>query len=206
MKTRSFPTPCAILAAVALLSGSAAAAMTTLYELADDATTTQASGTLNSDYYDFLTPVNANSYQGIYEVSMWESDDEPCKMQLRTRHLNTYAGKAATWSECTDDAGAKKTITFSNSETYVRGVSVCLNNGGDRIKGLRLYGTKLDRATGDLDHLAGFKGWARPNCNDNWQTIRYCPAGKIASSITIIQKNSGEASGLRLVCRSVGPG
>jgi len=129
---------------------------------------------------------------------------------MKSRHLNTYVGKNDIFdeSQCNENGGGKKTLSFTNSDTYIRGVRVCLNNAGTRVKGLRLYGTKLDRATGALNNLAGYEGWSRPNCN-TWKTIRYCPAGKVATRIGIeyrVQQFIGdEVQGLKLICRSVIP-
>lgn len=196
----------AAVATIALGSLTAVAA-SSLYELDDDSTTTQLSGG-SSGWYTTVGPSGGTDYQAIYEVSMWEDGDSPCRLQMKSRHLNTYVGKNDTFdeSQCNENASSKKTIAFTNSDTYVRGVRVCLNNAGTRVKGLRLYGTKLNRSTGALEHLSGYKGWSRPNCN-TWKTIRYCPAGKVATRIGIeyrAQQFIGdEVQGLKLECRTV---
>lgn len=200
----------AVFASLALVGTTAAATMSTLYTLDTDETITQISGG-SSGWVDWVSPSGGTNYQALYEISMWEDGDSPCRLQIRSRHLNTYVGKNTVWdeSQCDENAGSIKTLTFSNSDTYIRGINVCLNNAGTRVKGMRLYGTKLDRATGQLDHLTGYKQWTRPNCNGNWQTIRYCPAGKVARALKLefrAQQFIGdEIQGIRLVCRSVIP-
>lgn len=191
-----------------LASATAAAAFTTLYTFDDDGTTTQRSGT-GSGYgpTDILEPTGGLNYQGLYQVSMWEDTDVPCKIQAKFRHLNTYVGKQVTWDnfgQCGVNASTKRTVKFTDTESYVRGVNVCLNNAGDRVKGMRIYGAKLNRSTGALTNLSGFKGWSRPNCDD-WQTIRYCPPGKVATRLIVEDEPGNGIQGVRLTCRSISP-
>ena len=188
-----------------LTLASATAVASSLFILDERTTTTQASGSTGDLVNNRVGPDGGLNYQALYEISMWEDGDHPCKIQVKSRHLNTYEGKSATENECTSaNDGTKKTISFTDSDTYIRGVQVCLNNSNDKIKGLKLYGTKLNRSTGRLENLSGSKSWERPNCNGNWKTVRYCDAGMVAVAVEaerdIYYK---DFKGLRLQCKAV---
>jgi len=91
-----------------------------------------------------------------------------------------------------------------NNDTYVRGIQVCVNNSVvPRIKGVRIYGTKLNRNTGALVDTNGYKGFSRPNCS-TWKTVKYCGPNKVATGLEIHHINNWFA-GLALVCHAVLP-
>lgn len=139
-------------------------------------------------------------FQGIYEISMWEQLDYPCRLRVRSRHLNNYEGRQSAWARCDGSNKSLKTLKFADTETYISGINVCLNKKGTRIKGLRIFGSKLNRNTGNLTS-AGSKEWERPNCK-NWQTARHCPTGQLAQGIRV-EYNQYTVIGLRLICREV---
>lgn len=146
-----------------------------------------------------------DDYQGLYEITMWEEQDKPCKLRGKFRDLNSYYGKRDVFDICYTSAnsGTKKTLSFTNTETYIRGVNVCMNKKGDRIKGLRIYGAKLNRDTGQVQNLNNPKEWKRPNCHE-WRTARFCGPGKLATGIRIQQATGSRSiQGLALECRNV---
>ena len=190
-----------IAATAVMLSVAGAAWATTNYILKTDKTTTQSSGTRPSAHVE--SP--GGDYQGLYEMSMWEDGDSPCKLAAKSRHVNTYKGDTVTWKDSRCNAKSKKTVSFSNTDTYIDGVQVCVNGGGDRVKGVKIFGKKLNRSTGALTD-AGSKKFERTNCK-TWKTTRYCPAGKVASGVSIgyqlQQFIPNNITGLALECRSV---
>lgn len=171
------------------------------YKLKTDSSTTQRTGKSGST----TTVSPGGDYQGLYEIRMWEDGDVPCKLTAKSRHLNTYSGKSATSNKCRGSAKSEKSVSFTDSNTYINGVNVCLNSKGDRIKGVKIFGKKLNRSNGSLSD-AGSKKFERTNCK-TWKTIRYCPAGKIAVGVKISYTKqsliSDEFGGLALVCRTV---
>ena len=184
----------ALAAVIVTIAGSAWASKK--YILGSAEHRTQVSGKQGGTY-GVANP--SGPYQGLYELSAWEHVNRPCRLQVRSRHLNTYAGKNATWGSSMCDA-TKKTLTFANEDTYIGGIQVCLNGAGKRIKGIRIFGRKLNRATGQLA-AAGKKEFERPNCN-TWSPKRSCPAGQIATALAVYSGDGG-ATGLKLVCKPV---
>lgn len=189
-----------LLAALALGAATPAQA-TGRYLLRDDTSETQISGKR-----DGLRRPNlgrANSYHAIWEISLWEKGDDACKIAAKSRHLNTL-GTATSRDElkssCNND---KKTVSFPDTNTYVRGVQVCLSSSG-KIKGLRLYGTRLNHSTGRLSDLRNPKEFTRPNCRNNWKNTVYCPPEKIAWMVRPY-KTGSNFNGLQLLCRTVAP-
>ena len=75
------------------------------------------------------------------------------------------------------------TFGFSDPDTFVRGIAVCLNKGKDEIKGVKLSGAKLNRVSGALIG-AGTKKWERTNCK-YWGEFKNCPEGKLASAFKV---------------------
>ena len=170
------------------------------YILTGSATLTQYSGK-SPGFWEALTP-GSGDYQAAYEITMWEHQNEPCRVKVRTRHVNTYSGRSAEWKDCYGSASgsAAKTISFTQEDTYINGVQVCHNNAGTRIKGVKIFGKKLNRNTGALSD-AGSKKFERPNCK-NWKPVRYCPAGKVADGIRVTTVGR-DASGIALSCRTL---
>ena len=152
-------------------------------------------------------------YQGIYKLEWWEKGDSACKMKATSRHLNTYKTEVASWDKCRSGGVApkgRKVIEFTNLETYITGIQLCLSPVGvfnigfcaggcpRTMKGAKIWGRKLNRATGVLES-AGTKKFSRTNCKE-WSVERHCPAGKVATHIEI---NSSSAHAVKLHCKSV---
>lgn len=170
------------------------------YELETSVTKTQTSGNAGSATKKIG---GDGDFKALYELSFWEDGDHPSHIEARLRHLNTLSTASYLW-----DGGVykndKKTIAFTNTDTFIRGVQVCLSNSG-RLKGVRIYGAKLDRAKGTLSNTSGSQSFERPNCN-SWQVAHYCPAGKVATKLVIKHDNEtprASAVGLALECRKV---
>jgi hypothetical protein len=106
------------------------------------------------------------------------------------------------------NSGSLQTLEFTGTDTYIRGIQVCTNNSGTRVKGVKLYGATLNRSTGALTNVATPKAFDRPNCNGNWKVAQYCPAGEIATKIRVSYDDryaNREINGLALTCREVEP-
>ena len=180
-----------------------------LYILADDAKLAPVSGVKSTAG----RAGHGGDFQGIYGIKLYEDNDKACKATGMSRHLNNSTEKVAAFvaNDCSNP-GSEKTARFAEKNTYVRGVQVCHKGGGgkyaDMIKGIRLYGARLDKNTGALDAVSGFKEIVRPNCSD-WKATKYCPVGKVASQIEMqYQANPYGPDyfvGARLLCRTVDP-
>ena len=182
-----------------------ALAATTKYILSSSATNSQISGS-GGDYVLEVGP--DGEYQGLYAFALEESGDRPCRVVTRSRHLNTSSeqyqnGEIA--ASCTNP-GSQKEVAFTNRDTYIRGVQVCWadNMVLKRVKGVRIYGAKLNKSTGALVNTSGYKEFSRTNC-DTWKPAKFCGAGKVATGVNMQYHLNYAFDGISLECRSVNP-
>jgi hypothetical protein len=203
MKLRSI----GLVAGLVLAMASVAQAGTKKYKLKSNATTTDRTGNKSKNNG---TVGSDGEFRGLYSVVGYEQNDN-ASFRMKARHLNTNDSNQYDFPNSTVVNAGKsaKTVAFTDTDTYIRGAAVCLNSRGTEIKGLRIYGTKLNRTTGALNNLSGKKEWKRTNCK-TWKTPVYCPVGKIATKVTIDWESKKSTyytgmSGLKLVCRTVEP-
>lgn len=188
---------------VAGLLISTAALAATEHMLGDATWTSQVTGT-----GDTLSPVYGpqDAYQALYGVTLHEQRGRATELTLMSRHLNTGADEktAMPWGPDWTKPTAPMTVQFNNQDTYVRGIAVCVNANGERLKGVRLYGTKLDHETGALTHADETKEIVRPSCTD-WQPAQYCPDAHVATGLHHTSVADKGFSGLALRCQQVEP-
>ena len=124
------------------------------YKLDDATHTTKWSWASNGGYT--LTPETFGSggdYEGLYKIVAWEHKDFSCRLDIHSRHLNTYNTKVSYADKCTGKAKGKKIIEFSKNDTFISGVQFCYNDrdgdailGGrtEQLKGLRVWSRQLN--------------------------------------------------------------
>lgn len=121
---------------------------------------------------------------------------------IKMRKLNNYNVTTAdvnNGSNCNKD---NITVGFNDTETYVRGIQVCRNN--NRIKGLRVWGSKLNRNKGALTNVGPVTD-IRTNCSQ-WEAQRFCAPANIATQLKVQSDMRGIFyTGAALVCREVVP-
>ena len=143
--------------------------------------------------------------EGITEISWQEGWDQPCYFQIRGKDPDD-ASDTDTETRNFCDGGltaySQKTVEFEDNPRYfVRGISVCNNNNdAKRLKGIKIYASKLPVGGDDVDVVGVSDMQDRSNC-DIWQPAVYCPSGKVASGLEVRVKN-GSAVGLGLVCKA----
>lgn len=148
-------------------------------------------------------------YQGVWGLELFEKSDFPCQATVKSRHLNTSSEKfdSEALNGCSSP-GDKKVARFAEKNTYVRGIQICQRGGSGGhstfVKGVRLFGAKLNKASGALTQVTGHKEIKRANCKE-WKPAKYCPAGEIASRIVFYYtlNNVGPSFfvGAKLECR-----
>lgn len=193
-KARCRVSTLAVAAAVSAATGPVDA--TTLYMLDGPTHMTSVSGSTSS-----LSKVlgGTKDYKAIHRISNWESGNHPCKVKIKMRHLNKYTATSETEtldSGCDND---KISVGYSDTETYISGIQVCINN--HKIKGLRVWGSELNRHTGGLSSV-GRQEDKRSNCNNNRKTKYLCPAGEVATQV-IMPYGLKDFVGAALVCREI---
>jgi hypothetical protein len=173
----------------------------TKYVFKGDRFTTKVSGT--KDEAPSLVGYFAGGYQGLYGLAMWETNDKPCRVKTYSRHLNTLSTKTDNGGSSDYCKRAKKSVKLANTDTFVRGIAVC-HSGTGRVKGVRLYGAKLNRKTGKLSNVSGSASFERTNCK-TWKTPVYCPVGKVATSLKVHRESLSSRSsivGYALTCET----
>jgi hypothetical protein len=92
-------------------------------------------------------PASAND--AIYGVTVGEDSDDPCFFEVKYRDVATSATQSSlTFSECDGHkAGDLLTVTLP-SGAFVTGARICLNSGGDKLKGIQLIGNYRDCVLG----------------------------------------------------------
>jgi hypothetical protein len=93
----------------------------------------------------------------------------------------------------------------AGSSTYLaaHGLRACLNRRGDRVKGVRLFGSTVNQdGAGEARRDVGLKrDFERTNCNE-WKVARRCPEGEVMVGVDIHHTDT-EIHGLAPKCASV---
>lgn len=144
-----------------------------------------------------------NNYKAINRVSNWERSDIPCKFRAKMRHLNDFKESMSTSELISRCDGDKITAGFSDKNTWINALQICHSSNTDRIKGLRVWGAKLNRTTGALKEV-GKDQDDRPNCS-KWMKKLSCPVGELATKIVLEHTAAGAFTGVSLRCRQIVP-
>lgn len=190
-----------IVSSVALVSITQAS---TLYEVVPPSTTTAVSGGSASNSIKSIG--GGNGYKAINRISHYERQDYSCKFKVKMRHLNKYNVSYDSKELLSNCDGDKISGGYSDTETYIRGIQICVRSANQHLKGLRVWGSKLNRSTGALTNVGRVED-TRPNCNQ-WKPARYCPAGQVVTEIKANYTGSstnGTYSGVALVCEALVP-
>lgn len=137
---------------------------------------------------------NDNRPQGIFET----------ELDICDGHANSANGFAAVgvpeWRSRTEPGD----FTMG-SGTFVaaHGLRVCLNRGGDRVKGIRLFGSTINQDnSGDVRRDPALKReFERVNCNE-WKPARRCDAGEVIVGV-VVHHDGDEIHGLAPKCAAV---
>lgn len=171
------------------------------------ATPTEVSGVSGTEH-----TLELNGPKALKTIEWNEHKDNPCWVKVWGRNLNNpgldqsedYGACGSSFNPVT--TGKPLVVGFPQveSEAYIGGVSVCMNNDGTRVKGIRVRG-RVPGADGRLTDTPNEPQQHRPNCKE-WKAWRNCPEGRLASGVTLqIDKGKEPKSltGLRLLCSAV---
>ncbi len=194
------------LALVLTVAGTAATAYAAQFKLGAEAAGPR-TGFAGSSSHALRAPT-AQDYQGMFELTVWGHGHEA---RMKTRHINPNITKSAKWTGGTGytaKASDAHTLTFSASNTFVRGANVCVPPGDVAgLQGVKLYGVRLNPNTGALTNLSEPKTYTRSACDGKWKTPVYCPKGKIVSGIELRLDDDvldqPVVRGIKLLCRKV---
>jgi hypothetical protein len=146
--------------------------------------------------------------KAIKTIEWNERRDNPCWVKIWGRNLNNMAlEQTDDHTECGGSAGVNSLVVGFprvESEAYIAGVSVCMNNDGTGVKGIQVRG-RVPGAGGQLTDTSNEPQQDYPNCSD-WRRWVNCPEGELASGL-ILQFEKGQQpkslTGLRLLCSAV---
>jgi hypothetical protein len=112
----------------------AGAASELIYE--GDATPTEVSGVSGTEH-----TLELSGSKAIKTIEWNERRDNPCLVRIWGRNLNNLAlEQTEDRSECGGSTGTNSLVVGfpkAESEAYIAGVSVCMNNDGTRVKASR---------------------------------------------------------------------
>ena len=106
-------------------------------DLQGNSSTTSYSGKDKSQKSSFTKPASDND--AIFSVVMGERSDDPCYLKIRFHDVASGTESSKTYDKCSGKEKSLRTITLPD-EVFVTGVRVCLNSGGDKVKGIQLIG------------------------------------------------------------------
>ncbi len=153
----------------------------------------------------------------IERLNFGERSDRPCYVRVEKAdivdnkilkphdELDICGNKGPT--DKSKNSGYVPLLTTSH-DTFVHGVSVCNSktNNSTRLKGAKVYRTKIED-DGSFSRLPGpSEPMERPNCDGNWRTPAFCPAGSVATKLVVHIRPDGNNeifTGLSLKCKKV---
>jgi hypothetical protein len=174
---------------------------------------TGVSGIAGSRY----TRGNANSTNtAVFAILSNERSNHPCYVAVGTENVNNAALDTLPVPEvdlCGTNGATSSTLHADYLDTnagggddrvFVSGVRVCMNNGNDRVKGIRVAGKRIT-TSGSLVTFGEVVD-TRTNC-DHWESWVDCPTGQIATAVDLHFDAAGNLprslTGIALQCRAV---
>jgi hypothetical protein len=146
--------------------------------------------------------------KGLKTIAWEEQRDNPCFIEVHGRNLdNMGLDQTVSRHECgSTDVSHPEVVGYPQDESlvYISGLRVCMDRGGDRIKGIQVRG-RVPSSQGVLSDAPREPKYERPNCHD-WREWVECPADHIASGLVAEFESGNEPrsiTGLRLLCSRV---
>jgi hypothetical protein len=181
------------------------------YSLTGSVTVTAVSGFVGADVH---TLGSENSTQrAVYAILSLERNNDPCYVAIGTEDVNNESIDTAPLIDHCGSSGPTSSYLHadyldtdaggSDDHVFIKGVEVCLNGNDDKVKGIRVEGTKLT-STGSLISMGAITD-DRTNC-DHWAGIVRCPTGQVATAVDVhfaAGTEPKELIGLALRCRAV---
>ncbi len=185
--------------------------------LASDATFTMVSGYAGGN----LTLGAADGSRGLARITWYEQGDDPCKLVLNNKDLNTRAvtqpqivlkgtytnlGKAPCSSP-----GNRKDVLLSGTDNWIYKVQACTTDkrdtGDNKLKGIRIWAATVNRRSPlSVSRGSSYQEDKHVHCA-KWHPAVACLNGKIASRLRVHYDGAkSRIIGLALECRTLSPG
>ncbi len=146
--------------------------------------------------------------KGLKTIAWEERRDNPCVIEIRGRNISNMG---LTQNEELNLCGVGESVRYETvgfaedaSLIYVSGLRVCMDRGGERVKGIQVRG-RITASNGTLTAGSREPRFERPNCHE-WRRWVECPANHIASGLIAdfdAGKEPRSMTGISLICRRV---
>jgi hypothetical protein len=141
----------------------------------------------------------------LHSLAFGERSDKPCFIGTTFRGPDGALASGPRFDRCGGSAGSIRRVEIPDggSQYYVASaVKVCHRNSNDRLKGIRLEGSRVD-ASGATHDPAINDQEQRTNCND-WRPTAFCPQTMVAVGVEVHYLNEipAQITGLSLRCRA----
>jgi hypothetical protein len=181
------------------------------YSLSGSVAVTAVSGFVGSDVHTLGS--QSSTQAAVYAILSSERNNDPCYVAIGTENVNNETSDSAPLIDHCGDGGPTSSILHadyldtnaggSDDHIFIKGVEVCMNADDDKVKGIRVVGTKLT-STGSLISMGAITD-DRTNC-DRWAGLVSCPVGQVATAVDAHFAAGAEPKelvGLALRCRAV---
>lgn len=191
------------------------------WQLTGPTSPTLISGFAGTHVFTLGTP--SSSTQAVYALLSRERSNDPCFVAAGIENLNDETVDVAPQVDVCPGVPTSSTLHAdyldrdaggADDHTFISGVSVCLNNLNDKVKGISVVGRKL-MSNGAVASVASLGSSPRPHCED-WMPWVQCPLGQIATAVDLhfvpdVSPFGGPTpparslTGVALHCRAVTP-
>ncbi|MEQ9570228.1 MAG: hypothetical protein RLN75_08580, partial [Longimicrobiales bacterium] len=142
----------------------------------------------------------------LKSIQFGERNDRPCYLQaVFTTFDGGFNSGSRTFDRCNGSRGDLRTVEIATSASnlqWASGIQVCQRRQNDRLKGIRLSGSRVD-AQGTHHDPAIQAVQERPNCNQ-WAQQAFCTQGSVVTEVEVHYRTTGnrpaEITGLAVTC------
>lgn len=139
-------------------------------------------------------------------ITFGERSDNPCYLRAEFSGFDgTFTAGSRTFDRCNGSAGSLLTVTIPSSLStmqWASGLQICQRQQNDRLKGVRLLGSRVDDQGTHYDPAIQ-EVEERPNCNQ-WAAQAFCTQGSVITEVQVHYRATGnrpaEITGVALNC------
>ncbi len=139
-------------------------------------------------------------------VTFGERNDRPCYLRAEFSGFDgTFTAGSRTFDRCNGSEGSLRTVTIVSSLStmqWASGLQICQRQQNDRLKGVRLRGSRVDDQGTHYDPAIE-EVEERTNCNQ-WAQQAFCARGSVITELQVHYRATGsrpaEITGVALNC------
>jgi hypothetical protein len=149
--------------------------------------------------------LSAPAGMALRSLTYGERNDSPCFLEARFESEDSNGGTVRTFNQCGGNAGSRRTVAIPTTAAnlqFASTVTVCQRRQNERLKGIRLRGSRVDAQGATFDQAIVAQD-ERPNCNQ-WGEQVFCPAGDVITAVQVHHRPRAgrptEITGLAVTC------